>query len=563
VPYSDIVSEYLGGNVPGVGDRHSTLLRLARDLRYICDRNPQTLKKVLAQEKWVQDLQAEGDAVDQTIKDACEYKYFASMPKKLREVLEKVGAVEKAGEEGKAEGEETADPYADLPLADWGAKIEELKPSYPCLSEALVGLHQSAYPAGLFASAAFLGTLMTRTWYHFYHRPEEARRLNYCVMIIGDPGSGKSFATRLHNIIAAPIITADKVGFKAVNQYKEETRTKGSNKEKPKKPVVVIRDHPARTANGVFITDMCNAVEMIDGQPMHLHMLTFDSELDNATLMQRGGQWIDKSSMELKAFHNEEDGQSYANLDSYSGPFNVYWNYVYTGTPNSLGRKVTERNFGSGLATRLAVIPLPPSGFEMMANKRQSKVDHEADVRLKEWAFKLDKVKGELPLWPLVDVVWDWTNDRMEIAKFNQDKADELLLKRVAYYGLCVSVPFIVMRHWQEWNEKQTFEIDDTDRQLCRLVCDIQYRCQHHFFGGFAKAYFENLCRDASNNRSYESKYDVLYRNLPQEFTVDDVEKIYGIRHAAALQTCSRLSKQGVVERLKKGSYKKLKESLT
>ena len=124
-------------------------------------------------------------------------------------------------------------------------------------------------------------TLMTRCTYRFYHRPEELRRLNNSTLIIGDPASGKSFATRLFKLLAAPIVAADKVGKDAINAYREQMRTKGANKEKPKKPKVVVRIHPARTSNAQFIQDMVNAKEEVDGEPMQLHMLTFDTELDN------------------------------------------------------------------------------------------------------------------------------------------------------------------------------------------------------------------------------------------------------------------------------------------
>ena len=559
VSYADIISEWLGGSVPQPGDRHTTLLRLARDLRYICDRRADVVRRVLMQQQWVRDLAAEGDAVDQTIKDACDYKYYATVPKQLRDALQKVGAVEAEGQaDDKTEGAEAQ----SLPLDEWGAAIGELFDSYPCLREALGGLPVAGRAAGLFVTGAFMGTLMTRTWYYFYHRPEELRRLNYCVMVIGDPASGKSFATRLYKLIAAPIKTADKVGYDALNRYKEEMRTKGSNKEKPKKPVVIIRDHPARTSNAQFIQDMNNAVEVVDGEPMHLHLLTFDSELDNATLTQRGGSWIDKTSLELKAFHNEEDGQAYSNLDSVSGTFNVYWNFVYTGTPLSLQRKVTERNFGSGLATRLACIPLPPSGFRMMELSRQRSVDHEADDTLKTWAFRLDGVKGELPLWPIVEEAWQWTAERMDVAAYNQDKADELLLKRVAYYGVCIAAPFLMMRHWQEWQDTKTFTVDDTDRRLARLVMDIQYRCQQHFFGAYAQAYFDNMERDQQANRQRVSKYDLSYQQLPKEFSLTDVMKQYGNGDTAARAVCSRLCRDGYIERIMQGKYRKLKSSL-
>ena len=72
VRYADIIREWLGGHDPQPGDRHTTLLRLARDLRYICDRNAEVVRKVLMQEQWVRALLAEGDAVETTIKDACD-----------------------------------------------------------------------------------------------------------------------------------------------------------------------------------------------------------------------------------------------------------------------------------------------------------------------------------------------------------------------------------------------------------------------------------------------------------------------------------------------------------
>ena len=51
-------------------------------------------------------------------------------------------------------------------------------------------------------------------------------------------------------------------------------------------------------------------------EEFQLHMLTFDTELDNTVTVQKGGSWIDKQSLELKAFHNEEDGLAYSNVDS-------------------------------------------------------------------------------------------------------------------------------------------------------------------------------------------------------------------------------------------------------
>ena len=150
----------------------------------------------------------------------------------------------------------------------------------------------------------------------------------------------------------------------------------------------------------------------------------------------------------------------------------------------------------------------------------------------------------------------------MQVAAFNEDKADELLLKRVAYYGISVAAPYVLMRHWDEWQEHQTFAIDDTDRRLCRLVMDIQYRCQHHFFAAYAQAYFDNMEREQQQNRRRPSRYDRCYEQLPQEFCMTDVSKTYGITEKAAYAICSRLCRNGYTERLAQGQYRKIKQSL-
>ncbi len=583
VKLTAIIEKLLGSQVPGQGDRHEKMRDLAHQLRYVCDNSPKKVLEALKTQEWVNDLIGEGDPVEATVEGACRLKYGRKKPEELQKALEELGEQGSVtspnpscrrgtipSPTGEGQGEVitagTSPQCSEVPLKEWGEEIEKMFGVYPCLKEICEGLHREAYPAAMFTGAAFMGTLMTRTWYYFYHRPEEERRLNYCIYIIGDPASGKSFATRLYKLLLAPIIAADKVGNDAINRYKKELKERGTSskeqkKEALKQPEVIIRIHGARTANGVFIEDMCKAIDVIGNKEMHLHMLTFDSELDSSTSASKGGQWIDKLTMELKAFHNEEDNQQYRNVDSVTGPFNVYWNYVYTGTPLSLHRKVTERNFGSGLSTRLAVIPLPPSDFKMMALE-QPRTSYQEDETLKAWAYKLDGVSGELPVWPLVETCWEWTRDHMAIAEINQDKSDELLLKRVAYYGISISVPFILMRHWDEWEQTKTFTIDEQDKALCELVLNIQYRCQHHWFGEYARKYFDDMLADPAIQRNRQSTTQRAYRSLPDEFDMSQVAKVVGCSDNAARTMISRFCKDGYLERLAHGKYRKLVQIL-
>ena len=452
----------------------------------------------------------------------------------------------------------------DTLLWDWGEKIEALFVEFPLLKDICKGLKRNQYPAALFVGGGLLMTLMTRCTYRFYHRPEELRRLNNSTLIIGDPASGKSFATRLFKLIAAPIVVADKIGKDAINAYREQMRTKGANKEKPKKPKVVVRIHPARTSNAQFIQDMVNAIEEVDGEPMQLHMLTFDTELDNTLSLQKGGAYIDKQALQLKAFHNEEDGQAYSNVDSIFQEFYVIWNFIYTGTPIALKKLVNEQNFGSGLATRLTCIPLPATNFEMM--ERESHVDYESDARLKAWAEKLDRMKGELSVQKIVDELYDWTERRMEDAKDNDSKADEMLLKRCAYHGLNFAAPFIVMRHWDKMHQDGQywcgeFETDEVDWRLAELITNIQFACQRHYFGAMAEAYFDNKLKDASVNIQRKQKTLEAFGRLPDEFTIEDVVRCFNLGStASARKKVTRLYRDHLIKKVseEKGGEKAL-----
>ena len=547
-------------------NRHTESLKLATDLLLMLDGDKQQVQRMVERQPWVQEIIEErGENVSQTVSSAAdcmaqkEKKYTSSLPSKaMQEAIQKAtGKTFQEITKTQTAAVVTSEDDISRQLWEWGAQIEALFDDFPVLRDICKGLKRNQYPAALFVAGAFEMTLMTRCTYRFYHRPEELRRLNSSALIIGDPASGKSFATRLFKLLAAPIVEADKAGRDAINAYREQMRTKGANKEKPKKPKVVVRVHPARTSNAQFIQDMVNAVETVDGEEMHLHMLTFDTELDNTMSIQKGGSWIDKQSLELKAFHNEEDGQAYSNMDSILQDFNVYWNYVYTGTPIALRKKVNEQNFGSGLATRLTVIPLPATNFEMMT--RDAQVDYESDARLKEWAVKLDRTKGELSVQKIVDELYDWTARRMADAAENESKADEMLLKRCAYHGLNFAAPYIVMRHWDKMHKDGefwcgTFETDEVDWRLAELIVNIQYACQRHYFGAMAEAYFDNKLRDASVNLLRKHKTYEAFQRLPEEFTAEDVMRCFNLSsEGAARSRMHRLLSDHLIEKVSDG----------
>ena len=560
VPYAKIVEAWIGEKKVEAGDRHRTSLILADHLRYITDNDPKLIEQILRETPFVKDIVEErNEDVAQTVKSAQSYEFLKGVPRRMQNALKIVGALGRSGE--------AADVYDVLPLKRWAEELQEMAEHYPCMKELFMNVHPHKLAAVWFSSAALFGTLMTRAFYHFWYEPELVRRLNYCIFIIGDPGAGKNIVEKFYKKIADPMIQSDKCLIDAVNRYKEgrterTTSTKAQKDEALKRPVVGIRVHPARTATGEFIRHMNAAIETVEGQPLNLHMFSFDAELDNVTKQNKGGDWKDREIMELKAFHNEEEGQMYANQESYTGMFNIYWNFIYTGTPYALHRKVNQRNFGTGMSTRLAVIPLPDRGLA----KRNQVVDPNANETLKTWAYRLDKVEGEIPIEPLNDETYEWQSSRLEIAEFNGDKADRTLLKRIPYYGIGISLPFILMRHWEEWQESKTLTMDDKDRRLCRLAMEIQYKCQQFFFGEMAYNYFADQNKEFVQRRR-TTRYDECFRKLPDdklpdEFKTQQFKDCFNTNDSATSRALRRLKADGLIEKLSYGVYRKLVQEL-
>ena len=565
VPYQKIIEAWLGTKKIEQGDRHRTSLVLADHLRYITDNDPKLIEAILRETPFVKEIVEErNEDVTQTVKSAQGYEFLKGIPRRLQKALKEAGADQSSDTKPSDISPQTSsdDIYAALPLDAWATELQEMAKHYPCMKELFLNVHPHKLPAVWFSSAALFGTLMTRAYYHFWYEPEIMRRLNYCIFIIGDPGAGKNIIEKFYKKIADPMIQADSCLIDAVNRYKEgrterTTSSKAQKGDALKRPIVGIRVHPARTATGEFIRHMNAAVETVQGMEMNLHMFSFDAELDNVTKQNKGGDWKDREIMELKAFHNEEEGQMYANQESFTGMFNIYWNFIYTGTPYALHRKVNQRNFGTGMSTRLAVIPLPDKGLA----KRVQEIDPYANETLKDWAYRLDKVEGELPIEPLNDETYDWQSSHMEIAEFNHDKADRTLLKRIPYYGIGISLPFILMRHWQEWQEKKTLTMDDMDKRLCRLAMEVQYNCQKFFFGEMAHNYFADQNKEFIQRRR-TSRYEECFRKLPDEFKTQHVIDVFGCSSSAASRAILRFQKDGVIEKLKYGVYKKVVSEL-
>ena len=550
------------GETIAEGHRHETFLsETAPWLLLLTDNNAQKALSIGRALDYVKNwTDQSADELENCIATVRKKPLLRKRPKELEEILAKAGIKD---EQPAVTGGKNANPLAALPFDRWCATIEILFDVYPCLREVCEPHPRRLWPFLLFASAAMMGTCMDLCYYYFYANESERTRLNYIIWGVGDPTSGKHSLERLMNLLLAPIIAESEIADDSTNTWKETTDAKGANKEKDIRPAIFNRLFGYRSSNSEFIRSMINCKEEVDGEMMGRHMVTVSSEKDLE--IGKSGSWISRSNMVLLSFHGEYDDQHFSNKQSVSGRYRVFWNICETFTPPTLTKLVNERSVNSGLDTRTATIPMGEDDFKMMPLRRKEDSKVAAyNQTLLNWAYKLDQRRGELPLWPLVEHVHQWCDERRAIAEFNdRDKADWLLIKRVPYYGISISAPFIDMRHWEEREQTGTYTIDSQDLALCDLVLDIQYRTQHFWYYELHRMYYDNQLRDAAQQRRRSNKFIECFRQLPEEFSTEQFAQVFGYaNNRAGQKTLQRLEADKAIERSMRGHYKKLVSEL-
>jgi hypothetical protein len=540
------------GGAPAPGDRHRTMLQMALDLRYICDNQPDMVDRVLRMCGFVKDVIRErGDKeVTDIAHTACERKLYKDIPKRMQGVLESVGI--HVGHTPAAAGAVGA---VEVPYEQFAQRLEPLL----CTpyAEACRGVTRENWMGAVFASGAMYCTLMTRCWYR--HFSGALQRLNPQVLIIGHPASGKSFAKDLDDQIMCAMRAKDEEVRLQETRYKQEQKKRGTSSKAQKQDALVepegmIRYLPTKTSNNIFFRRLKRAKELVNGEPMPLHLYMFDSELDSSISAQSGGAWIGKHDLELKAFHNELSGVDYANNDSINDILPVYWNSVTTGTNVSLHKKFTLRNINDGLCSRVAIFQMERSNFQMV---RKKLVDWKTNEALKQWGFKFEALSGELPLERLTDHVYDLCELSAQEAEAANDLVLDYLRKRAVFYATWFTIPRIIARQYDAFKKTGQLDINDDDLKFATLIYDTVIWFQDYFFGQMLQDSWDNAEREYVPRRKNSKNADA-YRELPETFTAKEVQMILELEKNSANQQCQRWMTHGFIERIKQGRYRKV-----
>ena len=560
-PVADYVNTLLPNGAPE-GSRHKFALKLATDIIILCDGNLDRVRRVLLSLPWVQDVikergQDEIERILQTAQKRMQKReaenYNEPQPsKEMRQAIKLVTgrSYQQLNREARltAEGLELSAADHDIMqmLENIGRDVEKLFPYFPLLRLLCYRLKRRHYIAALLVGGAFLMTLMTRCWYRSGMEPGRICRLNCILELIGRSGSGKHIAVDLYRLLMEPIKKSDQAQIDALNNWNQEKDMKGGGeKNKTPRPKGIFRCMPSETSAAAIREAEFNAKEMIDGEEWPLHIFHFNSELQDMQ-RQMKKEYMNIEKLFYKGFHNEPDGSYLKTSSSIVGEFDVHFNGVYSGTKTSIDKQATTENFGGGLPFRLTVTPLGDSMFEMRESREYTDEDAARDQELRDWAYKFNDCRGEIPCRDIDVALNNWTTRRMKDAGDEQNFALEDLIKRPYWHGMNYSLPFIVSRHWDEMVEENgkhkcgpNFKTDKYDRQLALLIVNAQFAFQQHFFLGIGEKYYDDLQTSEASNKHRQQKTMLAYRRLPEYLDSADVMREYGYDNMGSV--CSRL----------------------
>ena len=205
--YSDIVARLLQRwgiwGQPMEGARNTTLYRLARELRYICDFSTTQLMRVVPQ--WgVPDGE-----VQSTIASAVASPRGTRLPEDIAGVIEALHREKESGE--------TPEESEDA-----GATLNPLPVRLPNLIKFFVMRNPRNARAVALATLPILGNLLCRLRSRYLDGTMESPI--FMTVIVGPQASGKSFLREIYETLGAPMLEADKEQQRKEREYKDRVR---------------------------------------------------------------------------------------------------------------------------------------------------------------------------------------------------------------------------------------------------------------------------------------------------------------------------------------------------
>ena len=490
VPYATIVEalENQLGGVPAHGSRNQFIFSMACHLRYVCNDDPMWIAEVLptygeGREKWMN-----------TIKSACNRSQNKTMPKLLKAALDVARLLnENQNEDENAIGTDGSGN---------GALPPEMPSKLPPLIKLLISKTPKIYqPAVAHAVFPALATHLWKTRFKYIDNVEhEATLMN---VLMAGTGAGKNCIAEPIRFIMKDIVERDQINREKEKMWKEEMQTKGSNKDKKKRPEgLIIQNVKPDMTNAAFVQRMKEAEE---------HFLyTQMNEIDQFDALKTSARSKSQFQIMCLAFDPQNSyGTERVGTASVSETVCVRFNWNASTTIQK-GKAYFAKVLTDGPISRInfCTIPERPIGSDMPV---YGTYDEKFQAELKPYIDRLNAARGLIECPKATALANRLKDENADFARLSQSRVYENLSFRGNVIAFLKAMVLYVAQG-EKW--------DKTLEDFIRWSEQYDLWCKMKFFG--------EAIEDAETATSTQRRPGPqnLLALLPDEFTTDELQHV-------------------------------------
>ena len=562
VPYDRIIKKwwafYNQGKTPSKSNRNTLTFELAVNLRHICGFDRSVLDRVIP----CYDGFAEAEKL--SCIDSALGERKTQMPRRLKEVVEAVRQdmiVEGREVDSIDEAMEQDDLfyYNELPQMPLGVR-ESIN---------AVGPHL-AMPA-IFAITPAIGMLATGMRVDIHGKWSQLNLISY---IAGDFASGKGSIDPIVAAWLAEVKMVDKGYLQAEEEWRARKRAAKNKKEQPEDPKYPVRWLTLNTT----VANLADRLANTQGK----HAFSFTPEAD--TVSQKWRTAMSDFSVMLRQAY---DGTPYDREAKSAEAVNVHidkllWNVVMCGTPDALYRVVT--NYTDGFQSRLALARTPDNTFSPLSESLY-RLTEDQETKIQQVAHLLPLMSGDVRLPLLEKRGRQWLEQiRLESIK-NDDKTlarqrfrtCPTAMRMMTCLMLCRVAERLINSYGMQGAEtrlkgdptlwQKLILRQQTPQMLAAFDVLADYMIDNAMY--FFKERIEMAFRSAAyapkaKLRSRKTKNDTIFEQLGEHFNTEDAycttvsTRGFDVARARVISMLCRWERQGLVERIDKGVYRKL-----
>ena len=447
IPYATIIGEWFrrNGGEPEQGERNSKLHRLASHLRYITDNNEEHLLQIMP------NYGLREEEMKQLVHSACTAKFYG-LPKALKKLL---NDLQSRGEEASDLMQQTSDTGTPPPMP------KRVPPLIKLLISRTPGIYQPAVAHAVFPA---LATHLWKTYFRYIDNVDhEATLMN---VLMAGTGAGKNCISDPINHILKDIRKRDADNLQREKEWKAEMVTKGSNKDKRKRPEgLVIQEIDPDMTNAAFVQRLADAEERF--------LYTKMNEIDQFDALKTSARSKAHFQIMCLAFDpGNVYGQTRVGTASVSERVCIRFNWNASTTIHK-GQDYFRSVLTDGPISRInfCTIPEQPIGADMPV---YGTYDSGFDEELKPYIENLNKARGLVECQGARALAKKLKEENAEFARLSQSRVYENLSFRanvIAYLKAMV----LYVAHGCVW--------DKTMEDFIRWSLRYDMWCKMTFFG--------------------------------------------------------------------------------